>query len=114
MKNCQLFLFLTILSFPGFAFAQKSDEIKVHMIQKGKKTEIKQENIPHFIQFGIMSKNHDGFRKKYHTGITYQNCVISSAISKQAKENNLAVAKVLTEKYGEAWKKDLGMIPYGL
>ncbi|WP_052769282.1 hypothetical protein [Chryseobacterium lactis] len=114
MKNCKLFLFLTILSFPGFALAQKSDEIKVHMIQKGKKTALRQENIPHFIQFGIMSKNHDDFKKKYHTGITYQNCVISSAISKQAKENNLAIAKVLTEKYGDAWKKDLGMIPYGL
>lgn len=114
MKNFKLFLLTSALSFPGLAFAQKSGEITVLTVQKGSKSEQEKENIPYFIQFGIMSKNHDDFKKKYHTGVFYQNCVISPEISKQAKENNFAIARILTEKYGDAWKKDLGMIPYGL
>ncbi len=114
MKNCKLYLLLLTLSFSGITMAQKKDDSKITIKERGKKTEIKQENLPHFIQFGIMSKNHAGFKKKYHTDIVYQNCVISSEISKQAAKNNLALAKSLTEKYGTAWKKDLGFIPYGL
>lgn len=114
MKNCKLYILLLILSFSGTIIAQKKDNNKVTNKEKGKNTEIKQEHRPHFIQFGIMSKNHTVFKKKYHTDIVYQNCVISSEISKQAAKNNLALAKSLTEKYGDVWKKDLGFIPYGL
>ncbi|MGL6127988.1 hypothetical protein BBI01_12845 [Chryseobacterium artocarpi] len=113
MKNYKLFLFITF-SFSGFISAQKTNEIVVLTQQKGKKHEIKEENIPHFIQFGLLSKSHEEFKKKYQTGVVYQNCVISPEISKQASENNLAIAKILTEKYGNAWKNDLGFIPYGL
>ncbi|WP_412850963.1 hypothetical protein ACL0VS_05940 [Chryseobacterium sp. PMSZPI] len=112
MKNLKLLLLTLFL--PVIIFAQKSDNIKVAVKHKGKKTEIKEDNLPHFIQFGIMSKNHEDFKKKYKTDVVYQNCVVSSEISKRAKENNLVVAKNLTKKYGNAWKKDLGIVPYGL
>lgn len=114
MKNCKLYIILLTLSFSGMIVAQKKRVIKVTHKEKGQNTEIRKENLPHFIQFGIMSKGHEGFKKKYHTDIVYQNCVISSEISSQAKKNNLALAKSLTEKYGNVWKKDLGFIPYGL
>ncbi|MET3035303.1 hypothetical protein ABXT08_04330 [Chryseobacterium sp. NRRL B-14859] len=114
MKNYKLFFLLMIFSFSGLISAQKTDDIKVVIKEKGKKTEIKENHLPHFIQFGIMSKDHENFRKKYKIDVVYQNCVISSEISKQAKENNLAIAKILTDKYGDAWKKDLGIVPYGL
>lgn len=113
MKLHKLLFFITF-SFSGFIFAQKTNEIIVLTQQKGKKHEVKEENIPHFIQFGLLSKSHEEFKKKYQTGVIYQNCVISPEISKQASENNLAIAKILTEKYGNAWKNDLGFIPYGL
>ncbi|SIS83921.1 hypothetical protein SAMN05421786_102476 [Chryseobacterium ureilyticum] len=113
MKNYKLFLFIAFF-FSVFISAQKTNEIVVLTQQKGKKHEIKEENIPHFIQFGLLSKSHEEFKKKYQTGVVYQNCVISPEISKQASENNLAIAKILTEKYGNAWKNDLGFIPYGL
>jgi hypothetical protein len=61
-----------------------------------------------------MSRNHEEFRKKYGIAVIYQNCVISQFLSQKAKENNQLVAKTLTEKHGDNWKKDLGFIPYGL
>lgn len=112
MKNSKLFLLLIALSFSGVSFAQKKDEVKASIKDKNGKRDV--EILPHFIQFGIMSKNHVEFRKKYNVDVVYENCVISPFISKQAEENNLAVAKNLTQKYGEVWKKDLGIIPYGL
>lgn len=112
MKNSKLFLLLIVLSVSGLSFAQKKDEVKVSI--KDKKGSGEVEILPHFIQFGIMSKNHESFRKKYKVDVVYENCVISPAISKKAEKNNIALAKNLTEKYGDAWKKDLGIIPYGL
>ncbi|MFP3593448.1 hypothetical protein [Chryseobacterium sp. SIMBA_038] len=112
MKTSKLFLLLIALSFSGVSFAQKNKDVKVTIKDKNGKRDV--EILPHFIQFGIMSKNHEDFRKKYKVDVVYENCVISPFISKQAEENNLAVAKNLTQKYGEVWKKDLGIIPYGL
>ncbi|SHK57638.1 FEKKY domain-containing protein [Chryseobacterium polytrichastri] len=112
MKNSKLFLLLIMVSISGVCFAQKNDEVKVTIKDKNGKRSA--EILPHFIQFGIMSKNHQDFRKKYNVDVVYQNCVISPTLSKQAEKNNLALAKELTQKYGEAWKKDLGIIPYGL
>lgn len=110
MKTSKLFLLLIALSFSGVSFAQKNKDVKVSINDRNRDVDI----LPHFIQFGIMSKNHEDFRKKYKVDVVYENCVISPFISKQAEKNNLAVAKSLTDKYGEAWKKDLGIIPYGL
>lgn len=112
MKNAKLFLLVITLSFSGVSFAQKNDEVKISIKDKKGKREV--EVLPHFIQFGIMSKNHQDFRKKYKVDVVYENCVISPTLSKQAEKNNAAIAKNLTDKYGEAWKKDLGIIPYGL
>lgn len=106
MKDLKLLILIAVLSFPGISLAQKGDVLRI--INKNK------EKLPLFIQFGIMSKNHEGFKKKYGIEVIYQNCVISKTIASQAKENNLATARALTRKYGNAWKKELGFVPYGL
>lgn len=85
-------------------FANEKDSVEVLMKNKA----------AHFIQFGITSHNHEDFKQKYGVDIVYQNCVISPFISKLAKNNNKIIATYLTEKYGETWKKDLEVIPYGL
>ncbi|WP_051881843.1 FEKKY domain-containing protein [Chryseobacterium soli] len=116
MKNPQLFLVLIALSFSGLSAAQQKNDIKITVKDKKGKHDVpaQKEKLPHFIQFGIMSKNHENFRSKYKTDVVYENCVISPTLSQQAKENNRALAKNLTAQYGDGWKKDLGIIPYGL
>lgn len=116
MKQSTLFCLLFTLSCSGIAFSQANNDLKISVKEKGKKAQATtpQEFLPHFIQFGIMSKNHENFRNKYKIDVKYENCVISPFASKMAKENNLAIAKLLTEKYGDVWKKDLEIIPYGL
>lgn len=114
MKNLPSYLVLIALSFSGLSAAQQNNDTRI-TVKKGKHDVATQkEQLPHFIQFGIMSKNHENFRTKYKTDIVYENCVISPTISQKARENNRALAKNLTDQYGEIWKKDLGIIPYGL
>ncbi|MCW3168636.1 hypothetical protein OMO38_08855 [Chryseobacterium sp. 09-1422] len=111
MKN----LMIITLLLSGFSLlpAQKNETSDIKVKRTATRT-LDDESSPHFMQFGIMSRNHDEFKKKYGIAVIYQNCVISQFLSKKAKENNLLIAKQLTEKHGEGWKKDLGFIPYGL
>jgi hypothetical protein len=74
----------------------------------------KNEKVKYFMQFGIMSRNHDSFKQKYGVHVLYENCVITPFMSEKAKKNNQEVAQYLNKKYGESWKKDLEIIPYGL
>ena len=116
-KTFNSFLILTLLAFSTFTFAQKKVKDKAFNVKpstENNKRVLPDENAPHFMQFGIMSRNHEEFRKKYSVAVIYQNCVISQFLSQKAKENNQLVAKSLTEKYGDAWRNDLGFIPYGL
>ena len=109
--------FLILLTFSVLTSAQKQTKDKSFKIKPSTEntaTVLANENSPHFMQFGIMSRNHEEFRKKYGIAVIYQNCVISQFLSQKAKENNTLVAKELTEKYGDQWKKDLGFIPFGL
>ncbi|OCK51337.1 hypothetical protein BA768_16845 [Chryseobacterium sp. CBo1] len=99
-----------------FIFAQKYEPVVLEA-KKGnenKSVSDKKEDVKYFIQFGIMSRNHDQFKNKYGVGVVYENCVITTYMSEKAKKNNHEVARYLTEKYGESWKKDLEIIPYGL
>lgn len=117
MKTFTSLLVLISLTVSGSIFAQKNTQNKSNNVKTSTtKNEriLPNENTPHFMQFGIMSRNHDEFRKKYGISIIYQNCVISQFLSRKAKENNQLIAKSLTEKYGDTWRKDLGFIPYGL
>lgn len=117
MKILNSFLILTLVTFSTLIFAQKRTKDKSLHIKTGtdnNATVLADENSPHFMQFGIMYRNHEEFRKKYGIAVIYQNCVISQFISQKAKENNKLVAKELTEKHGDSWRKDLGFIPYGL
>lgn len=117
MKIFNALLILILLTVSGSSFAQKntknkSDNVKTSTAKNERI--LPDENSPHFMQFGIMSRNHDEFRKKYGISVIYQNCVISQFQSQKARENNQLIAKSLTEKYGDIWRKDLGFIPYGL
>lgn len=117
MKILNSFLILTLLTFSTLIFAQKKTKGKTLHLKPSTENRtivLANENSPHFMQFGIMSRNHEEFRKKYGIAVIYQNCVISQFLSQKAKENNKLVAKELTEKYGDNWRKDLGFIPYGL
>lgn len=111
MKNLSTVLIL-LASF-GTISAQKSKFGQQNIQPKSEKTPNK-EISPHFIQFGIMSRNHLEFKKKYNVEVMYENCVITKYMSEKAKENNKLVAKILTEKYGDYWKQDLGFTPHGL
>ncbi|MCY0978881.1 hypothetical protein PGH12_09610 [Chryseobacterium wangxinyae] len=117
MNKLKSFSALLLLTFSALTFAQKqSKENSFHTKSKAENSKkvLPNESLPHFMQFGIMSRNHEEFTKKYGIYVIYQNCVISQFQSKKAKENNQFVAKSLTEKYGNGWEKDLGFIPYGL
>ena len=111
MKNIVMISIL-LISFATIS-AQKSKINKPNLRTKSEKPSNK-ENLQHFIQFGIMSRNHEEFRKKYSIEVMYQNCVITKYMSEKAKENNKLVAKILTEKHGDSWKQDLEFTPYGL
>lgn len=108
MKNVVILIFL-LSCLLVTAQKNKSTSTKVTSEKSGN-----QEHLPRFMQFGIMSKDHETFKKKYGITVNYQNCVISEYLAQKARENNKLVAKILTEKYGNTWKKDLGFIPYGL
>ena len=117
MKTFNALLVLILLTASDSIFAQKNTQNKSDNVKKSTEKNVRtlpDENAPHFMQFGIMSRNHEEFRKKYGISVIYQNCVISQFQSQKAKENNQLVAKSLTQKYGDAWRKDLGFIPYGL
>lgn len=117
MKKITILLSILFLAIGISLSAQKKySDTKISLKDKNGDRELvmPDENPPHFMQFGIMSINHDEFRKKYDVAVIYQNCVISQFLSQRAKENNILVAKMLTDRYGESWKKDLGFIPYGL
>jgi len=93
--------------------AQKSKQYQPDLQTKTQQSQNK-EILHHFIQFGIMSRNHEEFKKKYNIEVLYQNCVITKTMSAKTQKNNRSVARILTEKYGNSWKTDLGFIPYGL
>lgn len=117
MRTLKLFILLLSLSSFASIFAQKSNEIRMEgYISEHDNIELlmKDKKPVRFVQFGIMSRNHESFMEKYGIQVVYQNCVISPFLSKLAQENNKAVARYLTEKYGEIWKEDLGFLPYGI
>lgn len=67
-----------------------------------------------FLQFGLGGTYKPEFTKKYKIGIWNQGCVISKESDKIATTNNKLLARYLTKKYGNTWKKDLGFTPFGI
>jgi len=107
---------LGLVTISTFSYAQNYEPVILEAKKgnDGKKVSDKNEKAKYFIQFGIMSKKHDQFKEKYGVHVVYENCVITAYMSEKAKKNNQEVAQYLTSKYGESWKKDLEIIPYGL
>ncbi|MFP2995975.1 hypothetical protein ABN763_08690 [Spongiivirga sp. MCCC 1A20706] len=58
--------------------------------------------------------NLSDFREKYDIGFKLEACMIDPFSMKKAREQNLKLARQLTEKYGDSWKKDLPLKPFGL
>lgn len=108
--------FLVLISSSSIISAQKNEPLIVETKKQKdqKSTSDKTENVRYFQQFGIMSKTHKNFKEKYGVQIVYENCVITPYMAEKAKKNNQEVAQYLTNKYGENWKKDLEITPYGL
>lgn len=116
MNFIKTIFILGLITFSIAIFAQKYEPV-VLKAKKGKENKSvsdRNEDVKYFLQFGIMSRNHDQFKDKYGVGVVYENCVITTYMSEKAKKNNQEVARYLTGKYGESWKKDLEIIPYGL
>ncbi|MCX8534597.1 FEKKY domain-containing protein [Chryseobacterium luquanense] len=107
---------LGLITFSTFIYSQNYEPVILE-VKKGnenKNVSDKNEKAKYFIQFGIMSKKHDQFKEKYGVQVVYENCVITAYMSEKAKKNNQEVAQYLTGKYGDSWKKDLKITPYGL
>lgn len=107
---------LGLITFSNVIYAQNYEPVilETKKANDSKKVSDKNEKAKYFLQFGIMSKKHDRFKEKYGVHVVYENCVITAYMSEKAKKNNQEVAQYLTSKYGESWKKDLEIIPYGL
>ena len=73
-----------------------------------------EENRAAFVVFGMVSNDYSDFEKKYGIKVKTENCVISPGISKTATLNNQLIAQYLNEKFNNAWKADLKMMPFGL
>lgn len=109
--------FLVIFTLNSMSISAQQYEPVILEAKKGNEmpnSTNKNEKAKYFIQFGIMSRNHDNFKEKYGVHVVYENCVITPFMSEKAKKNNQEVAQYLTKKYGESWKKDLEITPYGL
>lgn len=109
-------LFLGLITISSFISAQKNEPVilETKKASHSKSVSEKHESTRYFQQFGIMSRSHESFKEKYGVNVIYENCVITPYMSEKAKKNNQKVAYYLTKKYGESWKKDLEIIPYGL
>ena len=112
-KTLSLLIFITS-SLPIFAQEYNPVVLESKKGNEKQNAAAKKEEMKYFLQFGIMSRNHDSFKQKYGINILYENCVITPYMSEKARKNNQEVAQYLTTKYGENWKKDLEIIPYGL
>lgn len=73
-----------------------------------------EENRATFVIFGMVSNDYSDFENKYGIKVKTENCVISPGISKKARVNNQLIAQHLNEKFTNAWKDDLKIIPFGL
>lgn len=110
-------VFLTIFTTTSVFISAQQYEPVILEAKKGNENpnvSKKNEKVKYFLQFGIMSRNHNSFKEKYGVHVVYENCIITPFMSEKAKKNNQEVAQYLTSKYGESWKKDLEIIPYGL
>lgn len=72
------------------------------------------ENKASFVVFGMVSNDYSDFEKKYGIKVKTENCVISPGISQLATLNNQIISNYLNEKFTNAWKADLQIIPFGL
>jgi hypothetical protein len=96
----------------------KTDNVKISLNQNiatsGNIENLVKSGNAKFISFGIANQNFEKFREKYGIDLKTEGCVIDSSSSKKAKKNNTFLSEYLTKKYGETWKKDLPLKPFGL
>lgn len=65
-----------------------------------------------FVHYGIVAQYNPEFEKKYGVIIQNEGCSVSLN-AKAVVRNNQRIVAYLNKKYGNAWKKDLGFVPFG-
>lgn len=143
MKNSKIvFPILGILTFFLISMTKKNSEVKVGVTQntlkadtiliKNKKSNktytvesfqfVNEDNLKFlvkeqkaaFVHYGFTPYYNEAFEKKYGIKIRNEGCIISPEIISLVTKNNQILANYLTGKFGEGWKKDLGITPFGL
>ena len=117
----QLIILLTLLGCLSL-FGQK-----IIVKEKGKKTEynypvaVTEQNINSALQQKkaafVVRAFHNGFdtrnfEEKYGVRVIFSNCV--GTYFNDDTLNNRSIAKFLTKKFGEGWKKEIPIMPVGL
>lgn len=69
-----------------------------------------------FIFHSIQQLNLDfaAFQEKYGIGYTSKNCIMDPFTLKASTAHNRRLEAYLTQTYGEGWKKDLPLHPFGI
>ncbi|PZD77298.1 hypothetical protein [Mesonia sp. K7] len=101
--------FYTVLKYPD-VFTEEDNQIHIQLHKKQKFDNLLLNNQPTFILHGFDSsipKEFVDFQEKYGVGVIKKSCPVDPS----TLANNKAVAKYLTETYGETWKNDLPFKP---
>ena len=70
--------------------------------------------IVHGIIDNVNQQNILDFKKKYGIGFVTKNCVVDPYRFKITRDRNTQIADFLRRTYGEIWKEDLTITPFGL
>lgn len=120
MKTQLIILLTLFLSLPLFGQ-------KITIKEKGKKTEynypvaVTEQNLSSALQQKkaafVVWAFHNGFdtkdfEEKYGVRVIFSNCV--GTYFNDDALNNRTIAKFLTKKFGEGWKKEIPIMPVGL
>ena len=103
------YLFILFFIVIGEAYSQNYKIVKKQEVDKIKSDPVNE--IPSFVLFGISDQSNSNeavlFREKFGIGFRFENCVVLPNDLKKAKEANKEISKVLIEKFGTTWYKEL-------
>ena len=93
---------------PGATITKYSDKV---LTEKKAKGEV------FFILHGLtptLPESHEAFTEKYGIRFRTENCVVTPASFKKANEQNKRIAEYLSNEFGDDWKADLPLTPFGI
>ncbi|MCJ8498826.1 hypothetical protein MVI27_11255 [Chryseobacterium salipaludis] len=92
---------------------EKTELLPVSIATQENFEQLLQEKKLTFVTYGIMAQDYTDFEEKYGIRVKSENCVIPSD-SGPVVENNRLIAAYLTSQFGNGWKNDLRLLPFGL